>query len=130
LFLGSITIPSPVLDFLDLLGSVTTPLAMIVIGIILAGFPLREMFLGWKVYLVSGIRLLIIPLLLWLVLDFVFPNSLVNSVVIILAAMPVATNCAILAGEYEANPYLASKVIFISTLGSVVTIPIIATLLL
>lgn len=46
-----------------------------------------------------------------------------------LGAMPAAANCALLTEEYGANPGLASGIVFTSTLGSVLTIPLIATAL-
>jgi len=56
-------------------------------------------------------------------------NPLVTGVAVMLGAMPAAANCALLTEEYGANPGLASGIVFTSTLGSVLTIPLIATAL-
>ena len=129
LFLTGVRIPSPLIDLLDLLGGTTTTLAMVVVGSILASLPAREVVQNRKAYLVSLTRLLLIPAVLWLVLRTVTTDPLVIGVVVMLGAMPAAANCALLAGEYGANPELASSIVFISTLGSVLTIPFIATVL-
>jgi hypothetical protein len=46
----------------------------------------------------------------------------------IIAAMPVAANTAILAQEYDGNSLLASQLVFVSTLLSIITIPLLAYL--
>lgn len=129
LFLTGVRIPSPLIDLLDLLGGTTTTLAMVIVGSILASFPAREMVRDRKAYLVSLARLLLVPAALWLALRTFTTDPLVTGVVVMLGAMPAAANCALLAGEYGANPELASSAVFISTLGSVLTIPFIATVL-
>lgn len=128
-FLGSVRIPTPFIDVVDILGSMTTPLAMVIVGAILAGFPVRRMIENKRIFLVSGIRLLVIPFVLWAVLRLLLPTPLVVSVAIILAAMPAAANSVLFAGEYGADPGLASQIVFVSTLASVATIPLIATVL-
>jgi len=105
-----LSIPSPIDESISLLGSITTPLAMIVIGTFLAPLPFFDMISDKRIWVISFIRLLGIPVLL--------------------AAMPVAANTVLLSEEYGVNAELASKGVFISTLLSLVTIPIIGLFLL
>jgi malate permease and related proteins len=128
-FIGSVRIPTPFIDVIDILGSMTTPLAMVIVGAILAGFPVREMIENTRVFLVSGIRLLVIPFILWAVLRLLLPHSLAISVALVLAAMPAAANSVLFSSEYSADPKLASQIVFVSTLASVATIPLIVTVL-
>jgi len=128
-FFTGITIPSPLSDSISLLGSVTTPLAMIVIGALLAPLPFCSMFGDVRIWVISAFRLGIIPVALLLILRPFISDPLLLSVPIILTAMPIAANTVLLAEEYGVNAEIASKGVFISTILSVLTIPGIAILL-
>ena len=57
-FLGSVKIPSPFIEVIEILGSMTTPLAMTIVGAMLATFPARRMMQNYRVFIVSLVRLL------------------------------------------------------------------------
>jgi predicted permease len=75
------------------------------------------------------VRLIAVPVLFWLILRPFVTDPLVLGVIITLAAMPVGANTTIFAEEYGANARLASQFVFVSTIASLVTIPLIVTLL-
>lgn len=127
-FIG-ITIPSPVTASISLLGSVTTPLAMIVIGSLLATLPFGSMFVDLRIWVISAFRLVVIPIAILLLLRPYIADQLLLNVPVILTAMPVAANTVLLAEEYGVNAELASKGVFLSTILSVLTIPAVAALL-
>lgn len=128
-FFTGFTIPSPLSDSLSLLGSVTTPLAMIVIGALLATLPVGSLLGDSRIWVISLFRLSVIPGITLLILSRFTSDPLLLGVPVILAAMPVAANTVLLAEEYGVNAELASKGVFISTVLSVVTIPIVALFL-
>ncbi|HUM78287.1 MAG TPA: AEC family transporter [Methanoculleus sp.] len=130
LFLGSVEIPAPFIDAIDLLGGVTTPLAMIIVGAMLATFPAREMVGDWRIWAASAVLLLAVPAAYCYLFSPVFADPLINGVMITMAAMPAAANTVIFAEQYGANARLASQIVFVSTIGSLVTIPLVTTLLL
>ena len=130
LFLGSVEIPGPFIDSIDLLGGVTTPLAMIIVGAMLATFPAREMVGNWRIWVASAILLLAVPAAYCCLFAPVFADPFINGVMITMAAMPAAANTVIFAEQYGANSRLASQIVFVSTIGSLVTIPLVATVLL
>ena len=130
LFLGSVEIPSPFIDSIDLLGGVTTPLAMIIVGAMLATFPAREMVGDWRIWATSAVLLLAVPVAYCYLFSPVFSDPLINGVMITMAAMPAAANTAIFAEQYGADARLASQIVFVSTIGSLVTIPLMTTVLL
>ena len=130
LFLGSIEIPGPFIDSIDLLGGVTTPLAMIIVGAMLATFPAREMVGNWRIWVASAILLLAVPAAYCYLLVPIFPDPFINGIMITMAAMPAAANTVIFAEQYGADSKLASQIVFVSTIGSLITIPLIATVLL
>ncbi|HWQ67261.1 MAG TPA: AEC family transporter [Methanospirillum sp.] len=118
-------IPSPFSESLILLGSVTTPLAMIVIGALLATLPVASTFGDVRIWAISLFRLMIIPGLIFLVLRPFINDPILIGVPVLLSAMPVAANTVLLAEEYGVNSEIASKGVFLSTLLSVVTIPVV-----
>ena len=130
LFLGSVEIPSPFIDSIDLLGNVTTPLAMIIVGAMLATFPAREMVGNWRIWVASAVLLLAVPAAYCYLFAPVFADPYINGIMITMAAMPAMANTVIFAEQYGADSRLASQIVFVSTIGSLVTIPLITTVLL
>lgn len=126
LYFTGIPLPEQVMTSLDFLGNVTTPVAMLILGSTIAGMPIRELFDEWRIYIFSALKLLVIPLVIIFLLDrFAMDIELLKGTLIVLAAMPVATNTTMLAIEYDGDVQLASKGIFFTTVLSILTIPLI-----
>ena len=105
------------------------PVAMLILGATIASMPIRELFDDWRVYLFTLFRLGVIPLAVMVLLRALnISTPEITGIMIVLAAMPVATNTTMLAIEYGGNLRLASKGIFFSTILSVITIPVVAML--
>jgi malate permease and related proteins len=128
LFFFSIQLPIPIYQTLDMIGGMNTPLSMIVIGSMLAGIKLKELFAGLPVYYGSTVRLLIVPLAVAFLLKLLGIQEHLLKICIVSTAMPVATMTAIFAEKYNGNTLLASRLIFISTALSLLTIPLILLL--
>jgi hypothetical protein len=130
LFMMQYTIPAPVEYGLDLVGSATTPLAMLVVGAMLATLPLQQLAGDWRVYLVAALRLLVFPIVAFLVLSPFVTDRLLLGTAVLLIAMPVAANTVLLCEEYNVDARLGSQGVFISTVLCLVTIPVLALLFL
>lgn len=115
---------------LETVGGLTTPLAMLFIGASMIDLKFEKIFVNKRMYIISFIRLLAIPIILLIVIKGFVTNEIARGVPVIIHAMPVATLCTIFAKEYDNNVDLASSGVFMTTLLSMVTIPIVATLLL
>lgn len=126
LFTFSLHLPEAVAGAVDMMGSTTTPLSMIIVGALLFNIRVRQIFGNWRIYVVCAVRLFIIPLIVFLILRLFYNDTLMIGVPVIIAAMPAAANTAILAEEYKANGELASQGVFISTLVSIISIPIVS----
>lgn len=124
IYLFDIPFPAFVKDTADLLGQITTPGAMLVIGSTLATIPLKKAFTQWKLYPLLLLKLLVLPVAVWLLLRPWLHNELMLGVTVVIAAMPSATNCTLFCNEYGGDAELASIGVFLSTLASVVTIPL------
>lgn len=122
-FIG-VRLPAPVMTALDYMGNVTTPVAMLILGSTIANMPLGELFDEWRIYLFTAVKLLLAPMVVLALLKFLpIQSELLKGSLVILAAMPVATNTTMLAIEYEGDEKLASKGIFFTTILSILTIP-------
>ncbi|HNX16745.1 MAG TPA: AEC family transporter [Methanoregula sp.] len=129
LFLAGYTIPAPAETVLELVGSATTPLAMLVVGALLATLPVSRLAGDWRVHLVTGLRLIVFPVIAFAVLlPFVSDKTLLG-VAVLLIAMPVAANIVLLSEEYKVDSTLASQGVFLSTLLCLITIPALEFLL-
>jgi len=128
-FLFSIKIPSLLLDTFKSVGGATTPLSMMFIGIILAEIKVKDIFSDVSIFLITGIRLLVLPLLTLLVLSTLGFEGLLLQVPVVLSAMPASANSAIVASRYGNDYRLASKLIFVTTLLCIITIPFILSII-
>lgn len=124
-------IPSPPVlgDACGLLGQVTTPAALLIIGSSLADIPVRDMFRKGSVYLICCLRLAVLPVLVWVLCRGWVADPLVLGIAVILTGMPVATNGTMLCMEYGGNTKTMTEVTFLSTVCSVFTIPLLSLLL-
>ncbi len=129
LYLLNISLPSVILDPITSIGSVTTPLAMLVIGASLANSSLKEMVNDKSMILFTCIRLIVLPLLLWCICRLFITDKLLAGVLVLISGMPVASNIVMLCNELDRDGDYIAKGVFFSTLFSVVTIPIIAMIL-
>ncbi len=116
-------LPGPLTKAMDAMGAICTPLSMIVIGIILSGVEVRTV-LDRKVVLLCGVRQFLFPLTALFVLRALGVEPLTIQVAVVLNGMPVGSSTALLADQYGADAAFASKCVFLSTLTSLVTIPI------
>lgn len=111
-----------------MLGDITTPAALMVIGSSLADMPVKEMFSNGKIYLFAAFRLLILPMVVFFLYRMFVTDTLLLGVCVIISAMPVATNGTMLCLQYNADEKLMAQGTFITTLASLVTIPVLAML--
>lgn len=125
LFILQIHIPSPFADVFSLLGSTTTPLAMVVVGAMLAALPVDGLFTDKKIWVVTALRLCGIPLVVFFLLRPFVSGPFLLGIPVLLAAMPVAANTVMLAEEYHVDATLASKGVFLTTILSLATLPFI-----
>lgn len=127
LFLLDVKLPSLLGETLATIGGITTPLAMFIIGYKLGKMKVKDMLGDRTAYIVSAFRLLILPaMVLVALMAFGVEMTILTKVIAIQVAMPVATCTVIFVEQYKGNTQFATKCVLLSTLLSVVTIPIFA----
>ncbi|MBR6970262.1 MAG: AEC family transporter [Firmicutes bacterium] len=126
LFVTQIRLPGILSSCLSSVAGLNTPLAMFTVGVYLAQTDLKKMLGRRSLYLISALRLLVIPALSLLIL-MLFPVSMeqMRTVLLIVAACPVGSNVAVYAQLHNKDYPYAVETVVISTLLSIVTIPFI-----
>lgn len=125
IYFSGIKIPVIISDSLNFIGGITTPLSMLILGYILGGYDIREIFREKKIYLMSIMKLLVFPLLAYLVSTRLFTDPVIIGVITLTVGMPSGSLCVMLSEQYGGNTRLLSIGVFVTTLLSLVTIPII-----
>ena len=125
LFVLSIELPYIIHSSLQTIGDTTTPLAMIMVGLLLGDARFRVLFKNIKLFVISVIRLIIIPLIVYIMLSLFKLPQIVLATVVILSGMPSGANAAIFSRKFESDYKLASQGIFLTTLLSIASIPLI-----
>ena len=111
-----------------MVGNITVPAALMVIGSSMARLPLREIIGSTKVYVSAVVRLGIIPIVLYFLFKVCGVNEVVNEINTVVIAMPVASFGTMFCMKYGRNPSLMTELTFITTVGSIITIPLITLL--
>jgi predicted permease len=126
LFVNNIILPKPILKAIELTGSMTTPLSMLLIGSQLTRANLLDIIKDKSIYSVSFSRLILVPSLLILTVNILKLPPIVGGVTVMLSGMPAAANTAIFARLYmeDKDSVFASKCVVATTLLSMLTIPI------
>lgn len=130
IYFFDIKTPNVFNETVALLGGMTTPLAMITIGSTLSLIPMKAVFFDWRMYVVAMVKLLVFPMITYFVFRLFIQNSLLLGVMTVISAMPVASNVTIICNEYGGDSMVVSKGTFITTLLSLLTIPILAATIL
>lgn len=113
-------------SMISMTANMTTPLAMILIGIKLAGIKPKEFFGDFRVYVTCFIKLLLCPLLafgLISLMSLFIDVSGVRLNLIAMSAMPTATNTVMFSELYYGDVKSATKIVLMSTIVSIITIP-------
>ncbi|MCI9578465.1 MAG: AEC family transporter [Oscillibacter sp.] len=122
--------PAVVGEALNFMGNITVPLSLLFVGSLLAGIPLGRMLASPRLWILTAVRLLVLPAVLCFLLRRMGTEPLILGVAVIQMAMPTAMNGSLLCMEYGGDAECMAQITFVSTLASIVTIPILAASLL
>ena len=123
-------IPSVLSSTLDLVGNMTSPLSMIIVGVILGNAKIISYLKDKTIYYSAFLKLIIMPCILILISKLIKDTSLVIKTLIIVTAMPAAAMTSILAESFDKESEYSAVIVFITTLFSVITFPILLNFIL
>ena len=112
-----------------ILGNVTVPAALLIIGSAMAQVPIKRMFGNLPVYLMAAFRLLLVPLLILYLSRLCHVPETIAGINVVLAGMPVASYGTLFCIKYRRGEVTMAEGTFITTLLSVVTIPLLTLFL-
>lgn len=124
---SGVSLPIALWRPIDLLGSAAVPSMLILLGMQIARADILKH--GKLVILATGLRLLIAPLIAWLMASFIGMSGVSRQAGILESAMPTAVTTIVIATEFDVEPEFVTAAVFVSTLISPLTItPILAIL--
>lgn len=129
LYLTRLPVPKVITDAAGTLGNLTAPLSMIVIGDAMSQMKLRELITDKKLMLFTVLKLLVIPIIGLFIVKQLGLSPMLNGVFLVMLATPVGSMTAMLAQQYDGNYELASKGVALTTLLSVITMPIVSLIM-
>ena len=115
---------------LNFVGDITVPLSLLVVGSLLAALPVGRIFSSLRLWALAAFRLLVLPVALWLILNWTGLDTASVDMAVILMAMPVAVNGALVCVEFGGDADCMAQSIFLTTVASIFTIPLVAAVLL
>jgi predicted permease len=123
LMITRLPVPAFLQNTIRSVGSCTTTVSMVLIGAILAEVEPGSI-LDWGIIRYAFIRLFLLPLLVYLCCRAFHVTPLLSGVSVLLTGMPAGSTTAILAAKYDGDYIFATKCVVVTTLLSLVTIPL------
>lgn len=123
-------VPSFLQAFITNLGNLTAPLSMMIIGASLAQMPFKELFLDKKLLLFSLVKLLLLPAVWMIMVNRVAEQEILRGVCLVMMATPAGSMTAMLAQQYGGDYETASRGVALTTVLSVITMPLLAAVFL
>ncbi|MDO5014699.1 MAG: AEC family transporter [Clostridia bacterium] len=124
LMISQMKLPEVAVSSLDMLSAMNAPLPMIIIGYYLSLLK-KEDFKRWKQYYAIFLRLIVVPVIILPILYFIKMDKTAAMVCLIGAGTPVAAILTMFAAKYDANEKLGATLVSISTIVSLITLPLI-----
>ncbi|MBQ8042739.1 MAG: AEC family transporter, partial [Clostridia bacterium] len=129
IFALDVPIPYVISESCDMLGNLTAPLSMMVIGASFATIIMGKLFIDVRLLLFFLFKQFIIPIVGITILRLFINDEMIVDVMFVMLATPVASMVAMLTQEYDGDFMLATRGVALSTIISVISIPIISTLM-
>ncbi len=121
-------IPGFICQSLTMIGNITVPAALLIIGSSMSQLPIRSLLGNTTVYLTTALRLALLPLAVYYLTSLMGFSPMVVNINTVVIAMPVATYGTILCLKYGKDTTLMAEVTFITTLLSMISIPLLTML--
>ncbi len=129
LFFTRTTLPTVIFNSVSLLGKMTTPLCMIIVGMRFACASPKEIFTDWRVYFTAAVKLIIMPIIAFLLTHWLPLDYSIKATIFILCCCPTASQVLSLAEINGCGQKNAANTVLASTIFSMITIPIMLLML-
>ena len=123
--LSGINLPKWTVSIIDISGDCMSPIAMLLTGVVVASYPLKVAFTNVRIYIISVIRLIVLPLAFIGVSYFIKMPETVFICALCSLQMPLGLNTIVVPSAYGKDTSVAAGMAVISHLLAVITIPLI-----
>ncbi len=120
--------PHIIAEPVRLVGNITVPASLMIIGSSMANLPLRQIVGNGKVYATSFLRLAVVPVVFYFLMRAIGVSDVVNNINTVVLAMPVASFGTMFCLRYDRDVALMTEVTFVTTVASIATIPLVTLL--
>lgn len=127
-YLLNVRFPDWIVSGVGMLSNMTAPLSMMIIGAGMATLNLKKLFLDTQMLVFSFFKLLVIPVVGTMIASRLIGNEVLAGVTMIMLSVPVGSMTSMLAQEFDGDYEMATKGVTITTVLSVITIPLVAAI--
>lgn len=103
LFIIGVKIPDVIMQPINFLGQICSPMSMIVIGATIGSYSLKELFTNWRYYMIALVKMIIIPAIAFAIAFLIWGPSDITSAILIHCSMPTAAIISLIAIMYNAD---------------------------
>ncbi len=130
LYIFNVSFPQTINDTIGLLGKMSTPLCMIILGLRMSAMKISDIFKSKFAYLACALKLIIFPLFCYLCVYFLpFLDPTFKAAILILSAAPSGATILSLAELHQSEQELCASVVLLCTLLCIITIPVISLII-
>ncbi|MEY8413288.1 AEC family transporter [Lachnospiraceae bacterium 62-26] len=123
-FLAQIQLPAIISDPMEMIAAMNTPMAMMVAGINIAQADLRHTFMKFRLYWLSFVKLVVMPAALIGLFRLAPVGDEVKTVMVLATSCPVGVTGSLFALRYGKDAVYASELFAMSTIISIITVPL------
>lgn len=123
--LFDISIPKWVISLINVSSDCMSPIAMILTGVVVSAIPLRKMFTNIRIYLISFVRLVVIPVIFIVVASFFEMQETIYICALCSLSMPLGLNTIVIPSALGKDTSIAAGMAVVSHLLACITIPLI-----
>lgn len=127
LYLARVPIPDFCLSFTGYLGSLCTPISMLITGALLATLPLKKLFCSCQLYLVVAQKLFVLPLLVCVIMTLCGIPDDYTLFATVIAGLPTAAMVTVFGELYNIKPAYGALTIGMTSLFSVLSLPVVVS---
>ena len=128
LMLGRISLPGPIASTINAMGSMNTPLAMILVGLQIAKVDLRSVFNQKNLYIIAAVKLVVLPLILLVGLRPLGLSTVAFCAIVICKGTTQPAVLSVYAADHKQDGVLGAQIVALTTVLQIVTLPLIAAL--
>lgn len=123
--IANIPIPSVIGSVLDRGSSCMAPVSMVLAGLVISEFNLKEIISRWAIYPVTAVRLLVVPLICGAILNLLNVDKTIMNIAVLFVALPCGMNTVVFPKLVNEDCRAGAGLALVSTIIACATIPVI-----